>query len=333
MVEKCLLCNGESFLLAAKMTDRLFGSPGEWNILCCKNPECGLAWLSPRPTVDVLAKAYENYYTHVEQNQESFARNLYQRFRRGYLNIHFGYHDSNVVLLDKVIGQLLALLPHRRAAFDASVMWLDALPGGALLEIGCGNGERVEFLDSLGWKAQGLEPDQTAAKIACSKGLNVLACTLGEADLLSESFDAILMSHVIEHLPDPLSVVRECLRILRPGGKLIMLTPNTGSLGHRWYGRDWLHLDPPRHLFLFNRSSMSRLLDGAGYSRISSRSVLRDAHLTFAASRALQKSGHYTFGVLSVMERIYGLIQLYYEWMLLRINPGVGEELLVIAIK
>lgn len=332
--EKCFLCNSASILHAERMTDRLFGSSGEWSIRCCKNPECGFLWISPKPTPSVLAKAYESYYTHVEKKQESLLRNLYQRFRRGYLSISYGYQDADLTLLDKAGGYLLGCLAHRQAAFDASVMWLDALPGGNLLEIGCGDGERMVLLGSLGWRVQGLEPDQSAAEIASNKGLKVLACTLEETNFPSETFDAVLMSHVIEHLPDPLSAVRECFRILRPGGKLIMLTPNTDGLGHRWYGRDWFHLDPPRHLFLFNRAAMYRLLEGVeGYSRISCRSVVRDAHWTFAASRSLRKNGSYTFGALPMLERVYGLVQLYYEWVLLKINPRVGEELLVIAQK
>lgn len=331
--EKCPLCSEPSFLQHAKMTDRLFGSSGEWNILCCKNPGCGLVWISPKPTADILAGAYENYYTHAVTGQESFARRCYERFKRGYLSLRFGYLDTNLTVIDKMLGAVLAFLPHRRAAFDASVLWLEALPGGRLLEIGCGNGGRMALLKSLGWEVHGLEPDSSAAGIARDKGLDVSACTLGEAGLLSESFDAVLMCHVIEHLPDPRGTVNECLRILRPGGKLIMLTPNMESLGHRWYGRDWLHLDPPRHLFLFRRASMFKLLEGMTYSQISCQSTLRDANWTLAASRALQKRGRFTFGALPLIERVYGLIQLYHEWILLKINPNTGEELLVIVQK
>jgi len=315
------------------MTDRVFGSPGEWNLMQCTSHDCGLIWQNPAPSFEELSKAYENYYTHAMSASDSLFKRIYNKFRLGYLSGRFGYSDAGITWLDKLAGKLIALLPHRRSAFDSSVMWLDALQEGELLEIGCGRGERMALLSQLGWNTHGLEPDASAAMLAQKAGLQVSVNTLDEAQLPSDSFDAIIMSHVIEHLPAPQWVVKECLRILRPGGRLVMLTPNTDSLGHRWYGRDWLHLDPPRHLFLFNRTSMHKIFEETGYSDVSCQTVLRDANWTLAASRALQKSNRYTFGSLPVREKLYALVQLYYEWIRMKVTPYVGEELLLMARK
>jgi len=331
--EKCSLCGGPSLLLYEKMTDRLFGSPGEWNLLRCKSPDCGLVWLSPKPTVEDISKAYEDYYTHTSVTQNSFAKRQYNLFKQGYLSFHFGYPATSRGVLDGIVGRILALLPHRKAAFNASVMWLEAQPGGRLLEIGCGNGERMTLFNQLGWNVQGIEPDASAAEIAHKEGLNVSVGMLEKTDLASTSFDAIIMSHVIEHLPNPQWVVKECLRLLRPGGKLVMLTPNTDSLGHHWYGRNWLHLDSPRHLYLFNRTSIQKMFDKVDYSHVSCQAVLRDANWTLAASRSLQRTGGYTFGSLPLIEKIYGLLQLYVEWLEMKASPSSGEELLLIAQK
>ena len=105
--------------------------------------------------------------------------------------------------------------------------------------------------------------------------------------------DAILLCHVIEHLAEPIEILKECLSILKPGGILIMLTPNSESLGHRLFGRNWLHLDPPRHLYLFNSSNMRRILEQTGFEIERCSTTFRDANWTLGGSLALKKRNFY----------------------------------------
>jgi SAM-dependent methyltransferase len=88
---------------------------------------------------------------------------------------------------------------------------------------------------------------------------------LKEQALPDAHFDVILMSHVIEHLPDPLDELIECRRILKPSGSIVIATPNARGLGHLAVGRHWLGLDPPRHLQIFTAKALTRLLAMSGF--------------------------------------------------------------------
>jgi SAM-dependent methyltransferase len=85
------------------------------------------------------------------------------------------------------------------------------------------------------------------------------------------SFDAVTLNHVIEHVPDPIQTLRECARILKKDGRLVILTPNSSSLGHRVFKQDWRGLEPPRHLHLFSMQSMRRTLELAGFRKVTLR--------------------------------------------------------------
>lgn len=314
------------------MTDRMSGATGNWRLLRCSGHNCGLAWLDPVPSPEVLATAYEDYYTHISpKDSESLLRCVYERLRRGYLATRFGYESPDIGGFYKFGGNLLAFQPHRRAAFDASVMWLPAKPGGKVLEIGCGNGDLLARLSTLGWQTYGVETDPKSAAIAQARGLQVVVGEFDGQKFEPATFDAVIMSHVIEHVGDPAALLRACRKSLKPDGRLLMLTPNLKSLGHRWFGRDWLHLDPPRHLHLFTRESIALTCQQAGFENVSCETTLRDANWTLAGSLALRREGNYRIGQLSWPMRLAGLLLLYMEWLFLKFNKNVGEELLVVT--
>jgi 2-polyprenyl-3-methyl-5-hydroxy-6-metoxy-1,4-benzoquinol methylase len=299
----------------------------------CSNTNCSLIWITPVPNTKTLEQAYDDYYTHTTPEQQSFLRKTYNRFKIAYLVSRFGYPKILATPLEKAAGWLIAMLPHRRAALDASILWLPWKSNGKVLEVGCGNGERLALLRSLGWKTLGIESDPKSAQIARAHGLNIINKPFIKGLASEESMDAILLSHVIEHLPDPEAAVKECFRLLKPGGILIILTPNTQSFGHLIFGRNWLHLDPPRHLNLFNTQNINQLLKKAGFENSKFSTSLRDANWTLGGSLALKKRNDYQIGNLPFVDKFIGFIMLYSEWLLMKTAPLKGEDLLCIAYK
>src|SRR5207248_758081 len=96
-------------------------------------------------------------------------------------------------------------------------------------------------------------------------GLNALVGSLPHHELRQESFDVITMWHALEHVHDPLDVLRQARRLLAPGGKLVVAVPNIDSLPFRWFGHAWYGLDLPRHLTHFSAWTLKLMLQRAGF--------------------------------------------------------------------
>jgi ubiquinone/menaquinone biosynthesis C-methylase UbiE len=135
------------------------------------------------------------------------------------------------------------------------------LPSGSqVLDIGCGRGVMLRALFDLGHEAHGVEIAPEAASGADPRAQIRIAPELAKACYAENSFDAVIMWHVLEHLPHPDQTLAEIRRILRPGGRLILAVPNFGSLQSQRTANDWFHLDLPRHLYHFTPETLQRLL-------------------------------------------------------------------------
>ena len=179
-----------------------------------------------------------------------------------------------------------------RERIGSSVMWLDASRRGRLLDVGCGSGQFLANMRDLGWEVMGVEPDPEAARVAREKlGLEVCQGTLAESEFPQDSFDVVTMSHVIEHVPDPLGLLKECKGILKPGGRLVLVTPNIESLGARVFGEFWRGWEPPRHLFLFSPRTLSRCVESAGLQNRVLTTPANGARFMWTESRLLRRDG------------------------------------------
>jgi SAM-dependent methyltransferase len=99
-------------------------------------------------------------------------------------------------------------------------------PPGRLLDVGCGTGAFLHVARLRGWQVSGTELSPYAVEAAATDGLEVLGGELWEAGLPSEAFDVVTCWHVLEHAGDPRRLVREMCRVLKPGGWLVLATPN-----------------------------------------------------------------------------------------------------------
>jgi 2-polyprenyl-3-methyl-5-hydroxy-6-metoxy-1,4-benzoquinol methylase len=329
-VWKCILCAERGRSLYGGLRDRLFAAPGVWSILQCPDATCGLLWLNPMPVPEDIGKAYETYYTHhVERPRGGALSGLLDAAKRGYIANRYGYEAS---LLERVAGLLPWIYPGRSSELDFSVMWLEAGRRGRLLDVGAGSGWLVEHMRSLGWAAEGVDFDPRAVERARSRGLNVALGGLREQRFGDESYDAVTMSHSIEHVHDPVAWLAEVRRVLKPGGRLALATPNTRSLLHRRFGEHWFALDPPRHLHLFNRVALDRVLRRAGFERFRLFTSVRDANGAFIGSSHIRKHGrHDMTGRLPAAERAIGRAAQLGEAARMLVDSDAGEDLVAVA--
>ena len=141
---------------------------------------------------------------------------------------------------------------------------------GSVLDVGCGRGDFPLLMASRGWDATGIELDERIEKReGGTKGLHLRFGRLEDVRFPEAGFDAVTMWHVFEHMRDPAWVMRECRRILKPGGLLMLAVPNTRSLQARLTGRRWFHLDPPYHFYHYTIENINRLMEEAGFEVLS----------------------------------------------------------------
>jgi 2-polyprenyl-3-methyl-5-hydroxy-6-metoxy-1,4-benzoquinol methylase len=320
----CYLCGAEGRILYGGLRDRLFSAPGEWNLKKCPNPECDLIWLDPIPTQADIHKVYTIYYTHQVRAGEMANVGLWSILQRKFR-----------VAFDLAYGCLLYPIGLSQERFNVATMYLANYKLGRLLEIGCGNGAFLDRMRSRGWIVQGVEVDPKASKIAEEMfAVPVFVGTLENANYVDDYFDAITMNHIIEHVHNPITLLRECYRILKPGGYLVMVTPNVRSLGHARFGRHWRGLEPPRHLHLFSESTLETIASKAGFQNIEVWTTPANAEVIALGSIDIQSGGNPGMGGVpslsrSLMSKWFQLRALTFYWK----HPGSGEEAVLRASK
>ncbi|NNK74524.1 MAG: class I SAM-dependent methyltransferase [Maribacter sp.] len=141
---------------------------------------------------------------------------------------------------------------------------------GRVLDIGCGNGRFLQKIQKYGQiEGFGIEmPGGSAERAKLVLGDRLKVGVLEEEDFDKAYFDAITLFHVFEHLTDPKGYLENISRMIKPGGVLYMSFPNIDSIQAKLFKGDWLHLDPPRHLFLFSPEAFKEQMSHYGFEII-----------------------------------------------------------------
>jgi len=290
-VDHCPVCGSSARSPVYEcLVDHAFGvAPGSWVLVGCT--ECGTRYLDPRPTQETIGLAYAKYYTH--QAGSTASGGFFGRLRRGvansYLNGRFGLNRPDALFG----GHALAyLLPRLRGYLNVTFgrhLPAPAADARRLLDVGCGNGEFLLCAAAMGWDAQGIDVDAQAVAAARQAGCRARQASVQDLVAGGERFHHIVMSHVIEHVPDPVGMLHQCLQLLEPGGRLWLETPNVDATGHKVFGGAWRGLEPPRHLVLFNRASLAAALVRAGFEQVQFKSHPAVALFMWAESRRIQR--------------------------------------------
>lgn len=193
---------------------------------------CGLLFLWPAPEPSFLHEHYQEYLSVDNEEVVAWGKEMTQVI------------NNTAVSIEK-------LFPEK----------------GKILDIGCGYGFFLEEMKIRGWKVEGVELSKPAAEIARKKtGATIHSCSVEDLQI-SSRYDVITLFYVIEHVADPLSILRSIRKLLAPGGILVLRYPNTtpllkfsGALARRL-----TLMQAPSHLYDYNGKSMHLLLDKAGY--------------------------------------------------------------------
>ena len=154
-----------------------------------------------------------------------------------------------------------------RLTFAARLARIRARLGrrGRLLDVGCALGDFVLEASRQGWDAEGLEISEFAASEARRRGARVHVGPL-DAAALGAGYDVVTLYDTLEHTADPVAMLRETTRVLRPGGLVHVVTPNVVGLQARLFGPHWYHYKPAEHLVYFAPGTLERAVAAAGLS-------------------------------------------------------------------
>jgi 2-polyprenyl-3-methyl-5-hydroxy-6-metoxy-1,4-benzoquinol methylase len=233
---KCCVCGSNDAVEIGKGEDyEYYSSSDTFSAMECTS--CGLVYLNPRPSVSEFEKIYPSNYHAFDFSKKKFG---------------FVY---------KVRSRLEA----RR-----SLSRCRNLPDNArILDVGCGDGFHLSLLREYGkknWTLEGIDLDRRAIKAATQSGLKVHLGSVEEIDLPNENYDLIFMIQTIEHVEKPDAVLRAIHKLLRKGGRLVIVTDNTDSIDFKFFRRHhWGGYHFPRHWNLFNRHSLTKLAENKGF--------------------------------------------------------------------
>jgi len=158
---------------------------------------------------------------------------------------------------------------------------------GRLLEIGCSTGEMLTAAQSL-FAVSGVDADHASSRVAISRGVNCFNGTLAEANFPDGYFDVAALYHVIEHFPSPRAELGELHRIIKPGGWLVVETPDIASLWFRLLGARWRQFIPD-HIFFFTPQTITRIVEESGFEI----HELRHVGKTMSARLFISRIGRY----------------------------------------
>jgi 2-polyprenyl-3-methyl-5-hydroxy-6-metoxy-1,4-benzoquinol methylase len=222
----CNLCGTDNADVLFDGIDRLHGFEGQFTYVKCK--QCGLVYMNPQLTVEELKNFYpDDYAPHSINNKQ---------------------HKSKLPLPNKILQKIT----------DQT----------KVLDVGCGNGGFLARLKKItNCKIFGLDISENAVKAARKLyNIDIFCGTIFDAPYQNESFDIITAHHYIEHVNDPLSVLKKMYTLLKPNGQLILKTPNIDSFNARIFKDKWYPLDCPRHLFLFSPQTLAKMLKKTGFT-------------------------------------------------------------------
>ncbi len=233
---RCCVCDSDNAEKIGSGYDfEYFSCPDLFSVSHCK--ECGNVYLNPRPDVSEFKRIYPPSYHSLDFSEEnySFIHNIRSRL------------EANRLL-----------------------RYCEGVPNNAkILDVGCGDGFHLKLLKQYGnknWILEGVDLDSRAVEIATKVGVTIHHGTVEELDLGNEQYDLVYTIQTIEHVAHPDTVFAAIFRILRPGGRLVIVTDNTDSIDFTYFkGSYWGGYHFPRHWNLFNRRSLTRLAHKTGF--------------------------------------------------------------------
>lgn len=283
----CPGCQGTEFSQILTAGDHLTGLGGEFSLVRCSS--CGLVITNARPVAESLGYFYPSNYNPYDPENSGNANWWSKLLEQSALRHYYGYPSQPVGIVGRVLAQLaMQKFRSRRKRHE----WFPYRGSGELLDVGCGGGRFLERMRYFGWKVTGLDlAADVARRVQQRTGIRVHAGTLPHPDLTPESFDAVTLWHVLEHVPDPRGLLNCAADLLRPNGLLVIEVPNIASWSFAEFGANWAALELPRHLQHFDIETLSAMLPPGRFRNVEVQQIGSRSMIKLSAERAISR-GH-----------------------------------------
>lgn len=243
----CPLCGSASASLAFEARDVLYDTAGTYRLVRCD--ACELKYVNPRPSPAALGKHYPDDY-----------------------HCYRAVEDAPLWLQPTARMEVRAAAANRLKSIESVIGRLRE--DMEILDVGCGRNVLLELIQrTRGARGLGIEmKTETAQYVRDVLGMPVITGTMLDAQLESARFDLLVMLEYLEHEPDPLRILTEARRLLKPGGHIAIEIPDPEGLPARLFKDRWVNLDLPRHLVFFDRKTLKHALAETGFEIVSHRS-------------------------------------------------------------
>ncbi|HXJ82001.1 MAG TPA: class I SAM-dependent methyltransferase [Candidatus Methylomirabilis sp.] len=308
----CFLCGAWESERVWSTADRAFAVPGRYSVVRCLG--CGFLYQRPRVRDENLADCYPDHYPrHQEPSPRipfkgSAARVKAARWALATALHYAAFQGATAGIATRLRARLLL----RRLRWDCPP-WTGQ---GRYLDVGCGSGGSLGAAKALGWRVTGIEMDRAAAERARRFTEDIHAGDILGVSLPGGSFDVVTAFHVLEHVPDPVAVVRRMLAWLAPGGLAIIEVPNAGGLGASLFGPAWSGLELPRHLCHFTPGTLGRAVEQAGGRIVWCWHQAKPRYYLWSLGHSLRDRGWDRMARATEQRPVYGALKLFLEVML-----------------
>ena len=260
-VAQCLFCgSGDAKPACDGVRDLYFeADPGEFTYLECTN--CGSLWLKQRPVGPRLTNAYSAYYTHAAPRPEVKYGGLRGLRWSSFAKTRFAASSS---IIDKLIARAAEGLGGDNSYIEAVHRFAPKAPA-KILDYGCGSGEYLLRMQPFGYELYGTEYDPHLLEGLSHLGIKIEDVTTIEEERWQGEFDHITLSHVLEHVPDPVDLLARLFSWLKPGGTLFVEVPSAGATGLEIFGALWRGLEAPRHFSIPSKNATVAALNKCGF--------------------------------------------------------------------
>ncbi|MDP4289555.1 MAG: class I SAM-dependent methyltransferase [Bacteroidota bacterium] len=242
----CKICHNDIENQQFTVREMMFGFREGFSYFQCS--QCGCIQILERP--ENMDKYYpEGYYSFAPRPAASnFIQDIKKVLYKQLIDHYLGNHNLIGKLLSARYKNPFRWIRKNMLSFDS-----------AILDVGCGSGKLPLLLHQYGFKnITGIDPYNQEDIFYRKEGINIFKKEIFE---MEGQFDFIILHSSFEHMWQPLDVMKNLHRLLKPGGHIMIRIPVANSYAWRKYGINWVNFDAPRHFFLHTVTSIKILAD------------------------------------------------------------------------